>query len=90
MYEREVCENCGSDITYGHVYNAPGLGNVCEECFLDWAKDELSDESWEDMYQGSAEKLADLMDIDHDDISRFLDNKRSLIKETKWENYNDR
>ena len=88
MYKREVCEYCGEEITAGSIFETE-IGNLCEECFLDWACHEVSNETWE-KYSSSAERLADFMDVYHEDVENFLNNKEALLQEAKWESYNDR
>lgn len=86
MNQSHICENCKEEIYSGYLFDMSeyGLGIVCEECFLDYWMEELSGDEWDRLYQGSAKKMADLVDVMCWDIEQYLNDYYSTMIEDKY------
>lgn len=83
-----TCEKCHED-TYGLVFDTPS-GVMCEECFIKSQKSHMTDEEWDEMYNGSATELADLLNIIWWEAGDYAEARYEAIEEAKWEAWEDR
>ena len=84
------CDNemCGDDKLYD--LSTFGIGLVCEECFIDYVKDnELLSEDIIDEDGWSGDLLADHLDIDTTTAESHIENKYDLMLEAKEEGKRD-
>lgn len=81
-----ICNYCGEEVNSGYIFDmyGHGMGMVCEECFLDYWRKELSEDEWDELYEGSAKKLADLVDVICWDIEQYLNDYYSTMIEDKY------